>query len=318
MVDGVTQPNAEYVLEGTPSERLLTQRSLVIRDRARERFPRAPVLARTGARSYVGQQLTASDGTPIGMIFVVFRQALERSRFVSNTLQIFAARAAAELQRQTDDQRIRQQASLLDKARDAIIVRDLEHRITFWNEGAERMYGWSREEVLGRSIATLLYQNPEDFLRATQQVMQHGVWSGEILQCDRAGRTLEAEGRWTLVRNDRGEPESVLAINADIGTRKHQEREIQRLAFFDPLTHLPNRVQLLDRVDQALAKAQRLEQGGALLFIDLDNFKTLNDTLGHDQGDELLQIVAQRLNTCVRSADTVARLGGDEFVVLVE
>ncbi|WP_374605687.1 bifunctional diguanylate cyclase/phosphodiesterase [Diaphorobacter nitroreducens] len=318
VVDGVAQPNAEYVLEGTPSERLLTQRSLVIRDRARERFPRAPVLARTGARSYVGQQLTASDGTPIGMIFVVFRQTLERSRFVSNTLQIFAARAAAELQRQTDDQRIRQQASLLDKARDAIIVRDLEHRITFWNEGAERMYGWSREEVLGRSIATLLYQNPEDFLRATQHVMQHGVWSGEILQCDRAGRTLEAEGRWTLVRNDRGEPESVLAINADIGTRKHQEREIQRLAFFDPLTHLPNRVQLLDRVDQALAKAQRLEQGGALLFIDLDNFKTLNDTLGHDQGDELLQIVAQRLNTCVRSADTVARLGGDEFVVLVE
>lgn len=318
VADGVAQPNAEYMLEGTPSQQLLTQRELVILDGATESYPRAPVLARSRARSYVGQQLTGSDGTPIGLIFVVFREPLERAQFVSNTLQIFSARAAAELQRQMDDQRIRHQASLLDKARDAIIVRDLEHRITFWNQGAERMYGWTREEAIGRSIAALLYQDPQDFLRATEQVLQQGDWSGEILQYDRDGRALETEGRWTLVRNDQGEPESILAINADIGTRKHHEREIQRLAFFDPLTHLPNRVQLLERVGQALVKAQREGLGGALLFIDLDNFKTLNDTLGHDQGDQLLQIVARRLNTCVRSVDTVARLGGDEFVVLVE
>ncbi len=127
------------------------------------------------------------------------------------------------------------------------------------------------------------------------------------------------EGRWTLVRADDGTPEAVLALNADIRQRKANEREIQRLAFYYPLTAcLPNRMLLMDRINLALAKAQRQGQGGALLFIDLDNFKTLNDTLGHDKGDLLLQQVAKRLNTCVRSVDTVARLGGDEFVVMIE
>ncbi|GAD21239.1 EAL domain-containing protein [Acidovorax sp. MR-S7] len=318
VTQGVVQPNAEYSLDGTPSRQLLTHRQFVIVDHAATLYPHAPVLTRAGARSYVGQQLTASDGTPVGLIFVMFAQPLEHADFVENTLRIFAARASAELERQTADARIRHQASLLDKARDAIIVRDLDHRITFWNEGAERMYGWTREEVLGRSIATLLYKDTRDFERATAAVMQQGDWSGEILQYDRNGRAIEAEGRWTLVRNDRGEPESVLAINADIGQRKESEREIQRLAFFDPLTGLPNRIRLMERIGQALRKAQHQRQGGALLFIDLDNFKTLNDTLGHDKGDQLLQLVAQRLTTCVRGVDTVARLGGDEFVVMVE
>jgi diguanylate cyclase (GGDEF)-like protein/PAS domain S-box-containing protein len=96
------------------------------------------------------------------------------------------------------------------------------------------------------------------------------------------------------------------------------EREIQRLAFYDLLTGLPNRMLLMDRINHALAAARRSHQGGALLFIDLDNFKDLNDTLGHDKGDLLLQQVAQRLNDCVRGMDTVARLGGDEFVVMIE
>jgi len=138
------------------------------------------------------------------------------------------------------------------------------------------------------------------------------------VQRHRNGGTIEVEGRWTLVRGDDGRPQSILAINTDISQRKANEREIQRLAFYDALTGLPNRMLLMDRMHQALATAQRRHQGGALLFIDLDNFKQLNDTLGHDQGDLLLQQVAQRLNTCVRAVDTVARLGGDEFVVMLE
>ncbi|MHB8666685.1 MAG: EAL domain-containing protein [Burkholderiales bacterium] len=104
----------------------------------------------------------------------------------------------------------------------------------------------------------------------------------------------------------------------DITARKIAEDEIERLAFYDPLTQLPNRRLLLDRLQHALASSARSGRNGALLFIDLDNFKTLNDTLGHDKGDLLLQQVAQRLATCVREGDTVARLGGDEFVVMLE
>ncbi len=316
--DGQAQPPMEYELAHTPCRELLTLRHFTVQDQAAQIYADDPGFAGLGMQSYMGHQLADSEGRPVGLLFVAFREPLQRPEVILHTLQIFSARAAAELQRQSADSRIRQQASLLDKARDAIIVRDLNHRITFWSRGAEQMYGWKRDEAMGRSIAELLYKDPEDFHRATQATLEHGEWIGEIRQYDRQGNELEMEGRWTLVRADDGTPEAVLALNADIRQRKANEREIQRLAFYDPLTGLPNRMLLMDRINLALAKAQRQGQGGALLFIDLDNFKTLNDTLGHDKGDLLLQQVAKRLNTCVRSVDTVARLGGDEFVVMIE
>ncbi|WP_367066904.1 EAL domain-containing protein [Oryzisolibacter sp. LB2S] len=318
VIDGVAQPPHEYALQGTPSAQLLTKTTLEINDQLARSFPEHQALQRAGMRSYAGRQLCDSDGAPMGMVMVMYREPLAQTPFSASALQIFAVRAASELQRQMDDTRIRQQASLLDKARDAIIVRDLEHRVTFWNAGAERMYGWSRQEVLGRPVIDLLYHDPQDFALATERVLSHGEWSGELLHCTRDGRVIEIEGRWTLVRNEAGEIDSILAINSDIGARKADEREIERLAYFDSLTGLPNRAQFMQRMTRALATAQRRQQGGALLFIDMDNFKTLNDTLGHDQGDLLLQTVAQRLSSCVRDVDTVARLGGDEFVVLIE
>ncbi|MFN9727431.1 EAL domain-containing protein [Acidovorax sp.] len=318
VVDGVMLPSADYDLSGTPSLRLLTQRELVVTTRAQQQYPDGPLLQRVAAQGYVGQQLCNADGEVVGMVFVLFRQALCETDFITSTLQIFAARASAEIDRQLADARIRHQASLLDKAQDAIMVRDLDHRIIFWNKSAERLYGWTQLQALGQSVETLLYDETTHFRHAMQAVLEHGEWTGEILQRHRDGSAIEVEGRWTLVRSDDGQPQSILAINTDIRQRKANEREIQRLAFYDVLTGLPNRMLLMDRMHQALATAQRRQQGGALLFIDLDNFKTLNDTLGHDQGDRLLQQVAQRLNTCVRSVDTVARLGGDEFVVMLE
>ncbi len=318
VLDGQLLTPTEYPLEGTPSLKLLTQRQFVVTQGVQLLYPEAPVLRVVQAQGYAGQQLCNADGEVVGLVFVLFRQAIADPDFITSTLQIFAARASAEIERQVADARIRHQASLLDKAQDAIIVRDLEHRIIFWNKSAERLYGWSRLQVLGQSIETLLYGDPTQFRRATQATLDHGEWTGEILQQHRDGSGIDVEGRWTLVRGDDGQPHSILAINTDIRQRKATEREIQRLAFYDPLTGLPNRMLLMDRMHQALASARRHQQGGALLFIDLDNFKTLNDTLGHDQGDLLLQQVAHRLNTCVRAVDTVARLGGDEFVVMLE
>ncbi|PJI95378.1 diguanylate cyclase/phosphodiesterase with PAS/PAC sensor(s) [Acidovorax sp. 69] len=318
VLDGNMLPNDEYSLEDTPSLMLLSQREYVVVDGVQQRYPRAPMLRLVSAMGYAGQQLYNADGEVVGIVFVLFRQPIAETDFITSTLQIFASRASAEIGRQLADARIRHQASLLDKAQDAILVRDLDHRIIYWNKSAERLYGWSQLQALGQSIETLLYDDPTHFRHATQAVLEQGEWTGEIVQYHRDGSTIEVEGRWTLVRGDDGQPQSILAINTDIRQRKASEREIQRLAFYDALTGLPNRMLLMDRIHQALATAQRRQQGGALLFIDLDNFKTLNDTLGHDQGDLLLQQVAQRLNTCVRSVDTVARLGGDEFVVMLE
>ncbi len=318
VVNGELVPNIEYSLEHTPSEQLLTQRQFVVTHGLALRYPRSPIVSRLQAQGYAGQQLCDSTGEPTGLIFVLFRQPLTHADFVSTTLQIFATRASAEIERQATDARIRRQASLLDKAQDAIVVRDLQRRVTYWNQSAERVYGWPSSQALGQPIDALLYPDPIAFERATEAVLAHGEWAGEIVQHHRDGLAIDMEGHWTLVQDENGQPESILEINTDIRERKATDREIQRLAFYDTLTGLPNRMLLLDRMQQALGAAQRQHQGGALLFIDLDNFKTLNDTLGHDKGDLLLQQVAQRLNGCVRTVDTVARLGGDEFVVMLE
>jgi diguanylate cyclase (GGDEF)-like protein/PAS domain S-box-containing protein len=318
VVDGKLSDSVEYSLDGTPSMELLQHKQYVVPSGLLQRYPQAPIVQQVQAQGYAGQQLVDASGKPTGMIFVLFRQPLANADFVATTLQIFATRAGAEIERQATDVRVRHQASLLDKAQDAIVERDLQHRIIYWNQGAERLYGWSAAQAQGRQADTLMYGDNATFEHATTKVLTRGEWSGEISVRHQDGHTIEAEGRWTLVLDDKGRPESILEINTDIRQRKAKDREIQRLAFYDTLTGLPNRMLLLDRMQHALDNAIRQHQGGALLFIDLDNFKTLNDTLGHDKGDLLLQQVAQRLNTCVRSVDTVARLGGDEFVVMLE
>lgn len=227
------------------------------------------------------------------------------------------ARKHSEQARQEADSRLRQQASLLNKARDAIIVHGVDRRIQFWNQGAERLYGWTSEDVADKSIE-MLYENLAAFNEATRLLLNSGEWRGEIQQRRKDGSILLVEAHWSLVRNDDGRRQSVFAINTDITQRKAAEKEILHLAFYDSLTGLPNRQLLLDRLRHALAVSTRNHGTGALLFIDLDNFKLLNDTLGHDLGDLLLQQVGLRLNSSVRESDTVGRLGGDEFVVILE
>ena len=227
-----------------------------------------------------------------------------------------SGRKKAEQAREEAAARIRQQASLLDKANDAIIVHGLDCRIQFWNYGAQRLYGWTPEEVTGESIE-LLYDSTAAFNEASELLLNTGEWKGEIAQRRKDRSILLVEAHWTLVRNDEGQPQLVFEINTDITQRKMAEKEIQRLAFYDSLTGLPNRQLLLDRLQQALAARTRSRCMGALVFIDLDNFKFLNDTFGHALGDLLLRQVAPRLISCVREGDTVGRLGGDEFVVIL-
>ena len=317
-VDGRLIPNFTYPLTGTPCQHLGDTVSYVIPSRASELFPCTADLSARRAQAYVGHRLENSAGQPIGQLFVLFSHPLQDTAFITSTLQIFATRVASELERQAADAHIRQQASLLDKAQDAIIVRDLDHVVRYWNKGAERLYGWSRDEAIGHSIETLLYSDPAVFRETTHTMLKQGEWSGEIAQQRKDGSVLTVEAHWTLLRDDQQVPEAILAINTDSTERKAAEREIQQLAFYDHLTGLPNRQLLRDRLQHALAVEARRPLVGALLFIDVDNFKTLNDTLGHALGDLFLQQLTRRLQDCLRQGDTLARLGGDEFVIVLE
>jgi diguanylate cyclase (GGDEF)-like protein len=151
-----------------------------------------------------------------------------------------------------------------------------------------------------------------------ESINRTGTWHGEIWNRQKSGNVSPEWLTITAVKGSDGEVTHYVGTLIDITQRKAAEVKIEHLAFYDPLTQLPNRRLLLDRLQQALAACARSRRLGAILFIDLDDFKTVNDTQGHDVGDLLLQQVARRLLACVRAHDTVARLGGDEFVVMLE
>ncbi len=206
------------------------------------------------------------------------------------------------------------------ESQEGIMVIDADKIILRVNRAFTRITGYSAEEVIGKSPR--LFQSglqDEAFYAAMTKILKNkGNWEGEIWNQRKNGEIYPEYLIITAVKNEDDVVTNYVATLVDITLNKKAEDEIQRLAFYDPLTNLPNRRLLLDRLDQALSSSHRSGSKGALLFIDLDNFKTLNDTLGHDMGDLLLQQVAERLSSCIREGDTVARLGGDEFVVMLE
>lgn len=212
----------------------------------------------------------------------------------------------------------RDQASLLDKATDAILVRRIDHQILYWNKGAERLYGWTQEEAIGSSPDKLIWDDPAAFDEVASRVLDHGEWRGEITQRRKDGSTLIVESQRTLVRDENNQPQSILVINTDVTLRKATDEKIRYLALYDTLTGLPNRSLFMDRLQQALANAERYGRRLAILFMDLNGFKEINDTQGHGVGDQVLIKVARRFQATLRGEETLARLAGDEFIVAAD
>jgi diguanylate cyclase (GGDEF)-like protein/PAS domain S-box-containing protein len=203
---------------------------------------------------------------------------------------------------------------------EGMMVTDADSKILRVNHAFTEITGYSATEVVGKTPRLLRSdRHSPAFHRAIWDSVRHsGGWQGEIWNRRKNGKVYPEWLTISAVKGEDGMVTNYVGTHHDITERKIAEERIKELAFFDALTRLPNRTLLLDRLKQAIASSARHQNHGALLFIDLDHFKTLNDTLGHDKGDLLLKQVAQRLAMSVRNSDTVARVGGDEFVVVLE
>ena len=211
-------------------------------------------------------------------------------------------------------------AAVAFESQNGMTITDSHNTILRVNRAFTDVTGYSSEEVIGKNpqIFSSGRHDAKFYAAMWESIGRTGGWEGEIWNRRKNGEVFPEHLSITAVKNRDGIVTNYVASFADISRRKIAEEEVQNLAFYDPLTNLPNRRLLLNRLRKSLASCARNKQEGALMFIDLDNFKTLNDTLGHDIGDLLLQQVAQRLTACVRGGDTVARLGGDEFVVMLD
>jgi diguanylate cyclase (GGDEF)-like protein/PAS domain S-box-containing protein len=212
-------------------------------------------------------------------------------------------------------------AAAIFESQQGMVVTDANKIILRINKAFSIITGYTAEDVIGQKVAGVLKSdrhNGDFYADMLQRIDSTGQWNGEIWHRRKNGEHYPEYLTITAVYDMDGQLTHYVSTFEDITVRKATEDQIKHMAFYDPLTQLPNRQMLQNRLKPALASSYRSGQKGAVLFIDLDNFKTLNDTLGHDMGDLLLQQVAQRLVSTVRENDTVARLGGDEFVLMLE
>ena len=230
---------------------------------------------------------------------------------------IFLARDVTANKEAAEELRI---AAATFESQEAILITDADKQILRVNTAFEEITGYSAEEAIGKDLSFLDSDHDDETYHEAMwlEVLQTGKWVGEVWGRRKDGERYPKNMTVTAVYGDNGNVTNYVSVFTDIAQRKQSEEEIHRLAFYDPLTQLPNRRLLIDRLQQAMAKSLRNGRYGALLFLDLDHFKVINDTKGHAIGDLLLIEVARRLKTCSRNVDTVARLSGDEFVLVLE
>ncbi|MDZ4337921.1 MAG: EAL domain-containing protein [Pseudomonas sp.] len=257
---------------------------------------------RRGAQGCLSKGYLGSSLVPQSLRNIILRKAVEEALFIE--------KARAEL--------------TLNSISDAVISTDLQGNVDYLNSAAEHMTGWQLDEAHGLPIASVMHlvndKTREPVANPVVKVLQHDegkVLAAGTILIRRDGSESAIEDSAAPIHDSAGRLKGAVMVFHDMTAAHAMTEKMTHLAQHDALTNLPNRALLNDRINQAIALAERRSSHLALLFLDLDNFKHINDSLGHGVGDQLLQAVALRLSDCVRSSDTVSRLGGDEFVVLL-
>ncbi len=221
-------------------------------------------------------------------------------------------------ERKVAEARLHFATELLDQAMAAVVATTMDGVITHWNRYAEELYGWCRDEAVGKRVRNLIPMIEVPSPKDEESPLRSGRSERELTVTCKDGSMAEVQVSSSHVFDENDQPIGFISVAVDIGERKRLEEQLRYSALHDPLTGLPNRALLSDRLHHALEHSKRRGVQVALLFLDLDRFKLINDSFGHAGGDKVLRDVAKRLEGSLRSGDTLARIGGDEFVVLLE
>lgn len=237
------------------------------------------------------------EGQNVGRVWS-FRDVTEQKRAEAHTAQL---------------------AAIVQSSNDAIIVKDLNGIITNWNAGAERIFGYRESEIMGCSITKLILPDQLGEEDRIMSLIKSGKFTDhfETIRLAKGNRLVNVSIMVSPVKDAAGNIIGASKVARDITQSKQSQERIEHLAYYDSLTGLPNRALLSDRMKIALGQAARRSGRLALLFVDLDRFKLINDSLGHGIGDKLLRLVGERMQLCIRLIDTISRVGGDEFVILL-
>jgi diguanylate cyclase (GGDEF)-like protein/PAS domain S-box-containing protein len=321
--NGQLSDSATLTLGGSVAQQVLDQGRLSIGTHVQEEFSDDSMLSALEAESFVGCRLPDLGGISTGMLGVVHGAPLADPSFIESLLATFAGRVAAELDRRRREDVLRSNElrlqSIVESAPVCIHEIDPEGRVLSINAEAARHVGsMYAEEIVGR--AYLDYVAPWDQKRVSDLLTQ----AREGREC-RFEYTSIVDGHARVfsaslvpLGDEDGQVSKLLGYSQDITAQKTSEQRLVHRAEHDSLTGLPNRGLFMDRLRSGIARAKRNNQPLALLFVDLNDFKPVNDQHGHQTGDRLLRVVAQRLMGAVREVDTVARVGGDEFAVILE
>ena len=260
-----------------------------------------------------------AQGQVRGLLVTFHRQPKAPSADDMLWLEDDARLAALALERSVAEDRLQLAASVFSNAREGIMITDLDGNFVDVNEAFSQITGYAREDVLGRNPRLLQSgRHGEDFYKSVwRDLLEKGYWQGEIWNRRKDGDIYAEWKTIGTVRDANGNPQHYIGLFSDITLMKEYAEQLERIAHFDALTGLPNRVMLADRLKQAMAHSLRRNRPVAVAYLDLDGFKAINDVHGHGVGDRLLIAVSARMKAIMREGDTLARIGGDEFVAVL-
>jgi diguanylate cyclase (GGDEF)-like protein/PAS domain S-box-containing protein len=281
--------------------------------------PRVYFARQAGLRAYWSSPIRSAQGKVLGTFAIYLRYASQPTPEDRHWMEDEARLIALAIEKTADEARLQLAASVFTHVREGITIADINGSILEVNDTFTQITGYSREEVMGRNprILSSGRQGPEFYQAMWGALTDKGYWSGEIWNRRKNGEVYAQLLTISAMRDAQGVVQNYVAVFMDIMPMKAQQLQLEHIAHFDALTGLPNRVLLGDRLQHAMAQAQRRDRALAVAFLDLDGFKVVNDMHGHNVGDQLLVTVAQRMKSALREGDTLARIGGDEFVAVL-